>query len=401
MGVVTATFPPETVDALVEECGVREQRRRELPADVMVYYTMGLWLWRDVGYVEVLKQMTDSLRSARWASVPDDFFPEVPNAASIAKARQRIGSKVMERLFQTSTGLVDPGVEEVAGWHGLRIAAVDGATLDVPDTPDNREAFGVPSGGAFPQIRCVAVADVGARNLLGAALGGYTDSEKALCEQVLESFGPGMVAVADRGFCGYDLFGKLRATGADVVMRAGSQFPLPVIEALEDGSWISELRKKGKPPIRVRVMQYSVTARDRLTGTETIGEVITLVTNLMDVEAYPIEDFPDLYEARWRVEEVFDEVKTDLRGGTEQIFRSRTPEGVRAEFWGLLCLYQAICDLIGHVALTAKLRPDRISFAAARSFTRRSVAWIGPAFSPLDDHDDAPPGREGTQTRTG
>jgi hypothetical protein len=395
MGVVTATFPPETVDVVVEECGVREQRRRELPADVMVYYTMGLWLWPDLGYVEVFKQMTDSLRSVRWGTVADDLFPEVPNAGSISKARMRIGSEVMERLFQTSTVPVDPEIEEVAGWHGLRIVAVDGATLDVPDTPVNREAFGAPSGGAFPQIRCVAAADVGARNLLGAALGGYGDSEKALCERMLGSFDAGMVCVLDRGFCGYDLFAKIRSTGADVVMRAGAQFPLPVLEALDDGSWRSELRSKGQPPIPVRVMQYSVTARDRLTGAEEVGEVITLVTNLFDTETYPIEDFPDLYEARWRVEEVFDEVKTDLRRGTDQVFRSRTPDGVRAEFWGLLCLYQAICDLIGHVALTARLRPDRVSFAAARSFTRRSIAWIGPAFSPLgdDDPDDARPGR--------
>ncbi|MCH7232233.1 transposase [Glycomyces sp. L485] len=176
-------------------------------------------------------------------------------------------------------------------------------------------------------------------------------------------------------------------------MRIGAQFPLPVIEVLPDGSWRSELRAKGKAPIPVRVVQYSVTARERVSGAETIGETITLVTNLFDTVAYPIEDLPGLYGARWRVEEVFDEVKTELRGGTEVVFRSRSPEGVRAEFWGLLCLYQAICDLVGHVALKAGVGPERISFAAARSFVRRTVAWIGPAFSPLGPDDDAPPGR--------
>ncbi len=395
MGVVTGTFPPETVDVVVEECGVREQRRRQLPADVMVYYTMGLWLWPDLNYVEVFKQMTDALRSPRWQAGLDFLFDEVPNAASIAKARDRVGSEVMERLFATTTSPVDPEAEEVFGWHDKRIVAVDGATLDVPDTPANVEAFGGPSGGAFPQIRCVAAGDVGARNLVGAALGGYDTSEKALCERLIAQgvFGPDQVAVLDRGFAGYDLFAKIRSTGAGVVMRVGSQFPVPVLEVLADGSWRSELHAKGKAPIPVRVVQYSVTARERVSGAERIGETITLVTNLLDTVASPIEDLPDLYGARWRVEEVFDEVKTDLRGGAEVVFRSRTPGGVRAEFWGLLCFYQAVCDLIGHVALKAGLPPERISFAAARSFARRTVAWIGPAFSPLGPDLDPPPGR--------
>lgn len=135
----------------------------------------------------------------------------------------------------------------------------------------------------------------------------------------------GQVAVFDRGFAGHDLFAKVRAIGADLVMRVTSRLTLPVIEVLPDGSWRSELCAKGKAPIPVRVAAlYSVTARDRVCGAETMGETITLVADLFDTVAYPIEDLPDLHGARWRVEEIFDEIKTDLRGGTEVVFRSRT-----------------------------------------------------------------------------
>jgi hypothetical protein len=382
MGILTGSFPPETVDELIAVHGVREQRRRELPADVMVYFTIAMWLWRGSGYVEVLKQMTDALRVASWRGPETEWMAEVPNSSSITKARKRISWQVMEDLFRSSIGPVaDADTGET--WQGLAPVALDGATLDLPDTAGNRGYFGGPAGGALPQARFVAACEIATRRLIGAAVGPYGRSEKALTLNMIDALGPGQVAIFDRGFCGYDLFGAVCGTGAEVIMRAGSQFKLRPVEVLADGSWIANLNKPGKRSIRVRVIEYSVTSTDTVTGETSVGETVTLITSLLDHEAYPIEDFPDLYRQRWTSETIYDEVKTDLRGGTDVVFRSTSPDGVLAEFWGLMCLYQGISDVVDHVVLDAGLPPgDAVSFKAATSFVRRSVTWTDAAISP-------------------
>ena len=165
---------------------------------------------------------------------------------------------------------------------------------------------------------------------------------------------------------------------------AGSQFTLAPVEVLADGSWIANLNKPGKRSIRVRVIEYSVTSTDTVTGEATVAETVTLITSLLDPDRCPIEDFPDPYRQRWTSETVFDEVKTDLRGGTEVVFRSTSPDGVLAEFWGLMCLYQGISDVVDHVVLDAGPPPgDAVGFEAATSLVRRSVSWTDAAVSPL------------------
>lgn len=382
MGILTGSFPPETIDELVRAHGVREQRRRELPADVMVYFTIAMWLWRGSGYTEVLKQMTDALRVASWRGPATEWMGEVPNSSSITKARKRLGWQAMEEVFRSS---IEPVAEPSTGqrWHDLAPVGIDGATLDLPETGANRSYFGTPSGGAFPQARFVAACEIATRRLIGAAVGAYGESEKALLLKMIDQLGAGQVAVLDRGFCGYDLFEHIRSTGAEVLMRAGAQFGLKPKEVLADGSWIAHLNKPGRRSVPVRVIEYSVTSTDTFTGEETVGETITLITSLLDHVRYPIEDFPVLYRQRWTCETVYDQVKTDLRGGTEVLFRSTSPAGVLAEFWGLMCLYQGISDVVDHVVLDAGLPPgDAVSFKAATSFVRRSVSWTDAAFSP-------------------
>ena len=78
-----------------------------------------------------------------------------------------------------------------AFYRGLRLMSLDGTCLDVADTPENEAAFGRPGssrragGGAFPQLRLVALAESGTHAICDAALGPYASSEKELADQLL------------------------------------------------------------------------------------------------------------------------------------------------------------------------------------------------------------------------
>ena len=284
-------------------------------------------------------------------------------SGSITKARARLGVEPLRLLFARVAGPVaQPGMPGCF-WRGLRLTAIDGSTLDVPNSPQNRAEFDGPSNdagpGAFPQVRLLVHAECGTKALLNAGFDGYRTAETVLAGRLFDSFGPGMLVLADRNFLSWKLWRDAAATKA---WRVSDSFTLPVLERLPDGSYLSRLnppRKKDGDPITVRVIEYSVTTRDEHGATT--SELFCLATTLLDVQAWPIEEFPALYHERWRVETLLDAVKTDLRGGPDMLTRSQSPDGTRQEIWALFCLYQALADLVGDAARHHRVDPDRIS----------------------------------------
>jgi hypothetical protein len=388
IGVLTKMFPPELVDAVVEQAQAREQRKRSLPARLTTYFTLAMWLWREHGYEEVLRQLLDGLA---WAGVDGDSDgpdeADVAWSGSITKARVRLGIEPVRLMFSRVAGPV--AVPDTPGcfWRGRRLSMIDGSCVDVPASTANRAAFDGPSNGdgpgAFPQVRLVAHAECGTKALLDATFDGYLVAETVLAERLLPSFTAGMLVMADRNFLSWSLWRKAVATGADLLWRASASFRLPVVERLPDGSYLSVLRpprKKDGEPITVRVIEYTVTTTD--TDGATTSELFCMVTNLLDPGEAPIEDIPALYHQRWSGETMLDAVKTELRGGPDVLLRSQSPDGVRQEMWALFCLYQGLADLIGDAARHHRTDPDRISFLRARNAARRSVPRIQADFPP-------------------
>ena len=342
------------------------------PARLTLYLVLALWLWlwRNLSYKEVWRRLADGCVFGGGGEGLDVPASGAPEASSITRARTRLGTEPLALLFAETAGPLAGPDTPGAWWRGLRLTAVDGTCLDVANTPANREAFGGPTDGAFPQIRLLAHCDIGTRAVIDAAFDAYATSEKALTERIIGSFRRGMLTVFDSGFCGSDLYEQVTGTGCQVIMRAGAQFKLVPVEVLADGSYLAHLKTGG--PL-VRVIEYTVYIADAATGIETVGETITLVTSMLDAVLWPIEDFPLLYAGRWESETLYDAVKTELRGGTTVRFRSQTPDLVRQEAWALLLVYQAVSDLIGRTAGPAGLDPDRISFTTALNTARRSV----------------------------
>jgi hypothetical protein len=67
LGALTSTFPPELVDRVVEQTGRAEQRRRLLPARVVVYFVLALALYSHAAYEEVMRCLVEGLGWAQQA----------------------------------------------------------------------------------------------------------------------------------------------------------------------------------------------------------------------------------------------------------------------------------------------------------------------------------------------
>ena len=384
IGVLTRVFPPAVVDAAVVEADRSEVRTRLLPARVVVYYVLAMCLFSGQGYEEVMRLLVGGLQwLGRWRRAW-----AVPSTAAIAKARARLGPGPLRALFTTVVRPLATEQTRGAWYRGLRLVAVDGTTLDVPDTADNQQRFGrAGSGrgegrGAFPQVRLVGLGECGTHAVFAAAMDSYATAEKTLAERLLPALRPGMLVLADRGFLGIDLWRQATATGAQLLWRASAIFTLPVIEVLADGSYLSRLvpsttaaRQGGASPVTVRVIEYTIDD-----GRAPTGERYRLVTTLLDPDQAPAAELAELYAQRWEFETTLDELKTHQRGA-KVVLRSKYPDGVEQEVWGLLLVHWAIRELIHVAALDADIDPDRVSFTRTLRLVRRSVTEQA-AFSP-------------------
>jgi hypothetical protein len=370
-------FPPDLVDEVIAEVGRTEQRHRTLSARVMAYFAIGMALYSEGSYEDVLSQLTDGLAwSSGWA---DSYSP--PSKSAIFQARARLGSEPVAALFARVAKPI--GTQETpGGWlAGRRLVAIDGCCLDVADTATNAAFFGRPGvdkgeQAAFPQARIVALAECGTHAVFAAKVGAYSQSEAVLTQSLLADLEPGMLVLADRGFFSYALWRKAIGTGADLLWRVRTDAYGPKaahVRDLDDGSWLAHLRRatdRRSEPMLVRVVDYTIQdGRDNPCS-------YRLFTTIVDPAQASATELAAAYTQRWEIELAFDELKTHQRG-PRSVLRSKSPDLVMQEIWGHLCCHYAIRSLMTQAATHAGHDPDRVSFVAALRITRQTIAHPG------------------------
>ena len=376
LGVIARFFPAEKVRTVLKETKRTSIRERGLPAHVAVYYVIALALYMNSSYGEVLRCLLEGIR---WLLEPSASI-KVTGSSGISQARSRLG---WEPLRQLHDEVVMPiAVKATKGaWYGQwRLVSLDGSTLDVADENGNDEAFGRPGASrgesAYPQIRFVSLAEIGTHVLFGTQMAGYTTSEIALSKDVLRSLKKGMLCLADRNFFGFQLWSQAVATGADLLWRVKKNTRLDCEKRLPDGSYLSRIfpsehdRRHKTKGVIVRVIEY------QLDGVADAEPIYRLVTTILDHEKAPATELAALYHERWEIETAFDELKTHLRGA-RIVLRSKTPDLVRQEFYGLLMAHFAVRGLMHEAALKANEDPDRLSFLHAVRIVRRKLTVYG------------------------
>jgi hypothetical protein len=342
-----------------------------LPAHVVVYYVIALGLFMQVSCQEVLRCLLEGLQ---WCWGGGQMLP-VAGESGISQARRRVGAEPLRRLHDAVVKPIAQPRTRGAWYRHWRLVSLDGSTLDLPDSTANAEAFGRQVAGrghsAFPQLRFVTLVENGTHVLFGSQLGPYGTGEATLAQAIWPHLKADMLCLADRGFFSYGAWKEALARAA-LVWRVKAGRCLPEERRLKDGSYLTTLyagdgdRRNQRHGLIVRVIQY------RLEGVDEAEPVYRLVTSILDPKQAPARELAELYHQRWEVETALDELKSHLRGA-RIVLRSKTPDLVRQEFYGLMMAHFAISGLMHEAALRDDLDPDDLSFIHTLSVVRRKL----------------------------
>ncbi len=316
---------------------------------------------------------------------------DVPTGSAFSQARKLLGEQVMRKIFELDAAVADAGLGIGLLWKGLEVTAIDGTTMELSRNDVLEDEFGTPGDGARPLLRVTAHVRTATFRWIGAAIGGYHDGENALADQLEDSFRPGMLNLADRGF--FSMFRWLRfsGTGADLAWRVkngAKSVPARTLEVLPDGSELVILRESGGmharrrkdapasrpgrlPDTVARLVAFTV-ATVTVSGKRKTTRM-RILTTLLDHVAYPAMDIAVLYAERWQIEIAFLHLKKTVRGPRRPL-RGQSPELARQEAWALLLIHNMTAAAAARAAGTAGLDPGLIPFTAVLGLIRSHVA---------------------------
>ena len=361
LGVIAKFVPRGKIQAILEQTKRASVRERDLPAQVVVYYVIALALYMRSSYREVLRCL---LEGVQWLLHPSTSI-QVAGKSGISQARSRLGAEPLQKLYEAVVAPIAEKRTRGAWYRHWRLVSLDGSALDVADTAENEQAFGRPGASrgssAYPKIRFVGLLESGTHVLWAARMDKYKTDEITLADAVIPALHQGLLCLADRFFPAYQLWRKAAQTGADLLWRVRKNARLEIDKRLADGSYLSRIypstsdRRNRRQAMVVRVIEY------RLKDVPGAESIYRLITTILEPKLAPAKELAALYHERWEIETALDELKTHLRGA-QIVLRSKTPELVQQEFYGLLMAHFAIRGLMQEAALQADEDPDRLSF---------------------------------------
>lgn len=374
--VAVAALTPNTLEGLkahidpvwIEEAlaytGTASVRRRRLPAEQVVWLVIAMALFRN----EPIEHVVDKLELA----LPDKRRTLLAKSA-IAQARRRLGPDVLEYLFTVTAAEWSAKSADAHRWRGFALYGWDGTTMRVPDSPENRAEFGGQRShrgeSGYPQVRVVASMALRSHVLQEFRVADYHTGETTLARGLWSTVPDNSLVIFDRNFLIKGQLVRFETTGnRHWLTRSKSNTRWAVVKHLGPSDDLVELEidEPGIPKTwQIRAIRYKRRG----------FPPSTLLTSLIDAEAYPAKEIVALYHERWELELAYDELKTHMLRREEAI-RSRTPDGVRQELWGIAIAYNLVRLEMERAANAAKVPPTRISFVAALMHFTEEMAWM-------------------------
>ena len=335
---------PEWVEQALRTTGAATLRKRRcLPAEQVIWLVIAMALFRNRSIVEIVDKLDLALPGP---------FPTVAKSA-VSQARGRLGAEPLSWLFERSAEHWAHASAASDRWRSLALYGVDGSTLRVADSDENRAYFGGSKSqrgeSGYPLARMVGLMALRSHLMAAAAFGPYQTGEYGYASTLWSAVPDNSLTIVDRGFF-----------GAGVL--------IPLARGGNDRHWLT----RGKKNLRSRelkrfdrrdaLVEMNVSSAARAKNSTLpkvwVARAITyqrkgfrpqlLLTSLLDAEKYPAEELIALYHERWELGLGYDEIKTEMLDREESL-RSKSPDG--GERWqrdGVQARCLVEVDIAGH-----------------------------------------------------
>lgn len=340
---------------------------KRVSMELAIWFVVGVGLFSADAYRQIFRWLTP-------------LGTSIPGSSTLTEVRKRVGASLIKKLYLTTVRLLGSASNQVGFYQGMRLMGIDGFTLNLFDSPENRKEFGRPKNGRcygpFPQARCVGLCELGTHVMWRTAIGKYLQGEQTLLKNLLRYLTSEMLVLMDRNLLSFEIINKITGKDGNFLIRCKSNRVLPVLKRLTEGSYLSRIyatqydQKNDRNGIDVRVIEYTLDDPDR-TG---CNELHRLVTSLLNDSAHPADDLIVLYHQRWEAELAFDELKTHLK--ERPVLRSQRPDGVVQEIYALLISHFIIRKIAYDASRKAKVTPRRISFTSTFKILRSKLAEV-------------------------
>ena len=366
LAAIKHTLSQEELKAHLGEA-MKSRYCKRVPMELAIWFVVGVGMFSSDAYRQIF----------RWLM---PLGVEIPGSSTLTEVRKRVGLDLIKQLYHAVVRRLGTAENEIGFYKGMQLMGVDGFTLAVFDSKENRKEFGRPkngkSYGPFPQARCVALAELGTHVIWRTDIGKYTEGEQTLFKRLFQFLSQGMLVLMDRNFLSFENAREITSNDGQFLIRCKSNRVLPVLKHLKDGSYLSRIyanqydQQKDRNGLDVRVIEYTLDDSNRV-GCD---ELHRLVTSLLDCKQHPADELIVLYHQRWEEELAFDELKTHLR--ERAVLRSQRPDGVRQEIFALLISHFIIRKIAFDASLDAGVVPTRISFQATFKIFQSKLAEV-------------------------
>jgi hypothetical protein len=355
------------------DCGEKfaQMRKRKLPVIQALWLVIGMAVFRDRSIEAVVQHLSLVLQKP---GTRDGIA-----RSGLPQARHRLGAEPLEHLFKLTGAAWGLEAAEKDRWHGLSVMGVDGTCLRIADTPENEATFGRPGSGrsvsGYPQIRLLSLMALRSHILTAVNFGGINEGEMTLVKPLWEQIPDHSLSILDRGFLSWGALHQLQASGVERhwLLRLKKNITYRVVRKLGSGDELVEITTKSEArreypnlprTFLARVIEYKVKGYKSQ----------KLITSMLDPEKYPASEMAALYHERWELELGYDELKTHMLE-REEALRSRTPELVRQEVFGICIAFNLVRCEMARVANKLGIPPTRISFRNALLSIRNFCLW--------------------------
>ena len=350
---------PDIVEQTLQETGAATVRKRRLPVEAVLWTVIGMSLFRKESVWNIASNMDIVLPGKRPLIAP----------SALVQGRQRLGSEAVAQIFKNMAAHWYHK-NQFETWNGLNLLGVDGVVWRAEDTQENRDTFG--SGKtqygdtSYPQVRMVCHMELTSHQLINSAFDGYKVNEMKLAESLIEATPDHSLTLFDKGFYSLGLLNRWSSTGNErhwlIPLRRGTKY-----EVLEEHGH-NDLRVllTSTPQSRKKFIDLPESVEARLISKKINGKTMLILTSMKEPLRFPADEIVELYSQRWEIELGYREMKQTLLN-SEYTLRSKRPDMVEQELWGLLLAYNLIRSVMTAAAKKKGILPNQLSFSGCSS----------------------------------